>query len=62
MTPLSQLDPALVSNIILGTVPIGGAVLAFLLHLEHRLTKIETILQLVGLCGPKAEKGQNGRS
>jgi len=62
MTPLSSLDPGLVANIVLGTVPIGGALLAFLIHLEHRLTRIETKMECMGLCSPKAEKGQSGRS
>jgi len=62
MTPLSSLDPGLVSNIILGTVPIGGALLAFLIHLEHRLTRIETKMECAGLCSPKDKKAPNGRS
>lgn len=62
MAPLSSLDPGLVSNIILGTVPIGGALLAFLIHLEHRLTRIETKIECMGLCEPKPKKAGNGRS
>lgn len=62
MAPLSSLDPILISNIILGTIPISFPLFALLLSIEHRLTKIETKMECLGLCEPKTETGESGRS
>jgi len=41
-----MIDWHLILQVILGTLPVGAAIMRYLIRIEHRLTKVETICRI----------------